>query len=138
MKFRDQVRVPWADLDSGRRIHFTALLRYFERAEGEFFRFLGLPPTVIYSDPRYGMPRVHAECDYFAPVGLDDLLSIEVSVERVGRSSLTLRFDATKDEQAVAQGRITMVRTDLTAGKSVPLPEELVAALRQYGVEGES
>lgn len=138
MKFRDQVRVQWIDLDSGQRIHFAAMFRYFERAETEFFRHLGFPPAAIYRLPRYSVPRVHVECDYIAAVGLDDLLDIEVSVERVGRSSLTLRFDVAREERAVAQGRITLVRTDLPAGKSVPWPSEIVAALREYGVEDET
>ena len=39
--FIHRVRVAFVDTDASGRIHFTAMLRYFEAAEQEFLRSLG-------------------------------------------------------------------------------------------------
>ena len=40
-KFTHRVRVAFPDTDASGRIHFTAMLRYFESAEIEFLRSFG-------------------------------------------------------------------------------------------------
>lgn len=131
------VRVPFQDIDSSKRIHFTAILRYVDIAEHEMRRALGFPQATTL--PGIEFPRVHISCDYRSPVRYDDELEIVTQVARVGRSSYTIEFtvlltrDAQKGEMAeklvVAEGTMTMVAIDTTTDKAIPLPEELRAAL---------
>jgi len=105
-KFMHRVRVGFPDTDASGRIHFTAMLRYFEAAEIEFLRSLGF----WYRDaPDVGFPRVRVECEYRSAVGFDDELDIAVSVKRVGTSSYTLEFAALKDGVVAANGSIVVV-----------------------------
>src|ERR1035441_3454691 len=125
-EFTHRVRVAFPDTDASGRIHFTAMLRYFESAEIEFLRSLGYR----YRDaPDVGFPRVRVECEYRAAVGFDDELDIAVSVKRVGTSSYTLGFAALKDGVAVANGSIVVVCVG-RPGRAQALPERLKEALR--------
>jgi YbgC/YbaW family acyl-CoA thioester hydrolase len=126
-KFTHRVRVAFVDTDASGRIHFTAMLRYFEAAELEFLRSLGFK----YSDaPDTGFPRVRVECEYRSAVGFDDELDIAVSVKRVGTSSYTLEFAALKDCVKAANGSIVVVCVG-RPGRAQALPEVLKEALRR-------
>jgi YbgC/YbaW family acyl-CoA thioester hydrolase len=119
--FTHRVRVAFPDTDASGRIHFTAMLRYFESAEIEFLRSLGFS----YRDaPDIGFPRVRVECEYRSAVGFDDELDITVLVRRVGTSSYTLEFAALKDAAVAANGSIVVVCVG-RPGRAQPLPTAL-------------
>ena len=124
-----KLRVRFVDTDASGRIHYTAMLRFFEAAEFEFLRSLG----VSYSGFReVAFPRVHVECDYKSVTTVDDLLSIRVSVAMGGRSSFTYSFAAAKEGGGdVAAGKITVVCILKETGKPHPVPEVLLRAFGQ-------
>jgi acyl-CoA thioester hydrolase len=132
-----QVRVPFSDVDSSQRIHFTAMLRYMEIAEHELVRAIGFPYAIKQKDVVF--PRVHVECDYLRAISYDDELTVVARVEHVGRSSWTVAFQAyfteeiKKTEQEggepAARGKMTMVALDPEAGRARSLPDELRAGL---------
>jgi acyl-CoA thioester hydrolase len=128
MPFVWPVRVRFVDTDASQRIHYTAMLRYFEAAEIEFLRSLGL----TYKDrtvSAVSFPRVHVECAYTAMVRYEDQVAIGVRVERVGNRSYKLAFEASVEERPVAHGFVTVVCVDVNSGQSRALPPELAEAL---------
>jgi YbgC/YbaW family acyl-CoA thioester hydrolase len=134
-----RVRVPFVDVDSSMRIHFTAMFRYLELAEHELMRTLGTPygSSSLFAD--LAMPRVHLSCDFMGAVVFEDQLEVEARVEKVGTSSWTVAFTARKvarsngqpleREEAVAQGRMVIVAMDPATQRATPLPEALRRAL---------
>ena len=125
--FKHRVRVAFVDTDASGRIHFTAMLRYFEAAELEFLRSLGF----CYRDaPDIGFPRVRVECEYRTAVGFDDELDIAVSVQRIGTSSYTLAFRALRTGVAAAAGSIVVVCVG-RPGRAQALPVALKEALQR-------
>ena len=133
-----QVRVPFVDVDSTGRIHFTAMMRYWEKAEHALMRALGLPYITL--SPALAFPRVHVSCDFKRAVRYDDELTVEAWIARVGRSSWTVEFaayftseymPAARDEAraSVATGRMTIVTVGQASEQPIPLPDELRAIL---------
>lgn len=124
-----QVRVPFVDVDSTQRIHYTAMLRYMEVAEHELMRSLGFPYATTLQD--ISCPRVHVACDYRSAVRYDDILTIEARVDHVGRSSWTIAYTARVAPEGVvaAEGKMTMVAIDVQTERVRTLPDELRAAL---------
>jgi acyl-CoA thioester hydrolase len=124
--FRFQTRIRFIDTDASGRIHYTAMFRYFESAEIEFFRTLG----VSYNAARgYNLPRVHVECDFMRVIGHDDLITIEVSLTKLGRSSIRLDFRTFKEEELAANGAVIMACADRKTLASAPIPDDLRAKL---------
>jgi acyl-CoA thioester hydrolase len=132
-----RVRVPFVDVDSSHRIHYTAMFRYMEVAEHQLMRELGLPYATTLRE--YAFPRVHVEADFSGPILFDDILEVTAAVEHVGTSSWTVAFtarhapdteraEATRGE-ALARGKITVVCMDPTTERAAPLPAELRRAL---------
>lgn len=129
--YRWQSRIRFVDTDASQRIHYTAIFRHFEAAEHDFLHSIGLP----YTDPEFrdlSFPRVHVECDFTAEVRYDDLLDVEVTIERVGTSSFGLVFGASVGNKPVAKGRITVVCIDRHTHRPAPIPDPLARALRRY------
>jgi len=130
------IRVPFPDVDSSDRIHFTAMLRYMEMADHELLRSLGSPYVTLLRS--LALPRVHVSCDYRSAVCYDDLLSIEARVERVGQRSWTEAFVArllaregqeVKEQSVVAEGQMVIAVVDPHTRKTVPIPQPLRTAL---------
>ena len=132
--FSWQLRVRFSDTDASGRIHYTSMLRFFEAAEVEFLRRLGIEYASIENE-HTGYPRVHVECTYTGAVQDDDVVDLEVGVERVGRSSFTLRFAARVRGKESAHGRIAIVCMDRETQKSRPLPETVAETLGRYAAE---
>ena len=79
-----------------------------------------------------GSPACPSACDFKRPVRFEDVLEIAVTVEEVGRKSVTYRFDFRKDGADVAVGRITAVycRTTPDHGiESLEIPDAVRAKL---------
>src|SRR5690348_15031478 len=114
-----QTRIRFIDTDASGRIHYTAMFRYFESAEIEFLRTLG-----ISYDPRLpiAFPRAHVECDYRLALGHDDQIDIEVRVAKVGTSSVRFEFRTLKNDQVAADGAVVVVCMDRSTGKATELP----------------
>ncbi len=132
------IRVPFHDVDSTGRIHFTAIFRYMEIAEHELRRSIGFPEATSFKDIAF--PRVHVECDFRGAIRYDDELTVEARVDSVRHSSWTVAIivritqEAGKIEQQgvsplVAEGYMTMVAMDQRTERAIPLPEALRSAL---------
>jgi acyl-CoA thioester hydrolase len=129
--FSWQSRIRFVDTDSSQRIHYTAMFRHFEAAEQEFLHALGTGYSQAGGE-HVGFPRVHVECDFQAEIRYDEIVSIEVQVERVGNSSFTFLFFTTVEQRPVAKGRIVIVCMDKQTKRPCPIPDRLAQALRDY------
>ena len=116
-------------------IHFTAMFGYMESVEHEFLRSLGMSVKMDDADGTVSWPRVAAQCDYQGPVGFEDLLDIELSIERLGAKSVTYQFNIQCQGKPTAQGKMTAVCCRIehdVAPKSIPIPSWLVEQLRTF------
>ena len=128
--FRTSRRIEFADTDMAGIVHFANFFRFMESAEVEFLRSRGLSVAFAWEGQEIGFPRVAASCDFFKPVRFQDVVEIAVIVNRVGRKSVSYRFEFFKDGEKVAAGGITAVCCrvpDKEAMESIEIP----ASVRQ-------
>ena len=107
--FRTSRRVEFCETDAAGIAHFSAFFLYMEQAEHACLRHLGLSVMHCDSHGTISWPRVSATCDYRGSVKFEDILDIEVRIERLGKKSVTYAFHFTQADQAVADGKITAV-----------------------------
>jgi YbgC/YbaW family acyl-CoA thioester hydrolase len=138
-KFTIEERVRWGDVDAAGIIFYGSYIRFFEIAETELFRAVGLPYGKIFEELNIWLPRVHLECDFHRAAQMDDLLEVSVYVARIGKSSLRLNFEVRKRNEAgeiesklMATAHFVLVSTDRANLKPLPVPEELRRALGPY------
>ena len=129
-------RVEFSDTDMAGIMHFSNFFKFMETAEHAFLRSLGFSVVLDGHAPGLCLPRVHAECDYIAPLRFEDEVDIHLFVSRKTRRSLTyhFRFDrrGAGAPGEVARGIVTVVcaarRRDGTL-RSAPLPKCLADAI---------
>lgn len=133
-KFSIEERVRWGDVDAARIIFYGAYIRFFEFAETELFRAVGLPYGVMFDELDIWLPRAHLECDFRRAAQLDDLLEVSVYVGRVGSKSLRLDFEVRRNggDELVAEAHFVLVAVRRNTFESVPVPEELKRRLAPY------
>jgi YbgC/YbaW family acyl-CoA thioester hydrolase len=136
-KFTIEERVRWGDVDAASIIFYGAYIRFFEFAETELFRSVGLPYSVMFDELDVWLPRAHLECDFRRAAQLDDLLEVSVFVGRVGTKSLRLNFEVRRkgESEMIAEAHFVLVSVRRDTFETVPLPEELKQRLAPYTQE---
>jgi 4-hydroxybenzoyl-CoA thioesterase/acyl-CoA thioester hydrolase len=133
-RFTIEEHVRWSDVDRAGIIYYGQFQRFFEIAETEMFRAVGLPYSEAFDRLNVWLPRVQIHFDFRQPLVLDDLIEVAVHVERFGNKSLTLRFEVTKKGKSglVAEGHVVLVCVNRETFESVPVPPEIVQRLSPY------
>ena len=128
-KFTIEERVRWGDVDAARIIFYGSYIHFFEYAETELFREVGLPYGVMFDELGIWLPRVHLECDFHRAAKLDDLLEVSVYVGRIGNKSMKLNFEVRRkgEPELIATANFVLASVRQDSFETVPVP----AALRE-------
>jgi acyl-CoA thioester hydrolase len=131
-EFKVTRRVEFSETDMEGIMHFSNFFRFMETAEHGFLRSLGYSAVLARNGLAVCLPRVHAECDYLAPLRFEEEVLIHLLVERKGSRSLTYQFrffrPSASGAQLAARGKVTAVcaaRQKDGSFKAVALPEAL-------------
>ena len=137
-KFTIEERVRWGDVDAARIIFYGAYIHFFEYAETELFREVGLPYGVMFDELGIWLPRVHLECDFHRAARLDDLLEVAVYVGRFGNKSMQLNFEVRRkgEEELVATAMFVLAAVKQNSFETVRLPDVLRARLAPFTSPG--
>jgi YbgC/YbaW family acyl-CoA thioester hydrolase len=134
-KYTIEERVRWGDVDAAGIIFYGAYIRFFEFAETELFRAVGLPYSVMFDELDVWLPRVHLECDFHHAAKLDDLLEVSVYVGKFGNKSMRLDFEVRRkkgDEEVIAHAHFVLASVRRDTFETVPIPDELRKRLAPY------
>ena len=138
-KFTVEERVLWGDVDAARIIFYGSYIRFFEIAETELFRAVGMPYGKVFDELDIWLPRVHLECDFRRVAQMDDLLEVSVYVGKIGKTSVRLDFevrrkrsDGTIEEALIATAHFVLVAVRRDTLDPIPVPEELRRAFAPY------
>jgi YbgC/YbaW family acyl-CoA thioester hydrolase len=132
--FTIEERVRWGDVDAARIIFYGAYIRFFEFAETELFRAVGLSYGSMFDDLGVWLPRVHIECDFKRAAQLDDLLEVSVYVGRFGNRSMQLNFEVRRkgENEMVADAHFVLAAVNQKTFATVRIPNELRERLSPY------
>ncbi len=133
-RFTIEERIRWSDVDNAGIIYYGQFLRFFEIAEMELFRSIGLTYVQVFDKFDIWLPRVHIHFNFRRPVALDDLIEVAAWVGRLGESSFTLSFEVTRKGEpgVVAEGHIVLACVSRATFTSMPVPEDLRRRLSRY------
>ena len=138
-RFAIEERVRWSDVDHAGIIYFGSYVRFFEIAETEMYRAMGLPYSEAFDVLNVYAVRAQFHCDFKSPAFLDDLLTTELWVSRIGTTSIHLDFEivrtlSTKGKlgETLVTGNCVLVTVDQGNLKPRSVPERLRSALQMF------
>jgi acyl-CoA thioester hydrolase len=124
---RATISVRWGDMDSFKHVNNAQFLRYLEEAR---VQWLASIPGITLGD-RISPVLASSNVNYRQSIEWPGDIAVELSIERIGNSSLTMghRMVAADDASVLySDGSVVMVWIDTQTGKSIPLPEAVRAA----------
>ncbi|HTG95507.1 MAG TPA: thioesterase family protein [Pyrinomonadaceae bacterium] len=133
-KFIIEERVRWGDVDAARIIFYGSYIHFFEFAETELFRAVGLPYGVMFDELGIWLPRVHLECDFHRAARLDDLLEVSVYVGHFGNKSMRLDFEVRRkgEEELIATANFILAAVKQDTFETVRVPDTVRERLAPY------
>jgi 1,4-dihydroxy-2-naphthoyl-CoA hydrolase len=110
--------------DSYGIIFFANQFKFCHDAFQAFLDQVGLPLAPQRPSTGPMLVIVHAESDYKAPIRLGDRLRLELRIERLGTTSVTVRTAiANQRSELVGLARTVHVTIDAATSAKVPLPD---------------
>jgi 4-hydroxybenzoyl-CoA thioesterase len=127
-------RVRFDEVDAAGIVYFARFFSWCHDAMEAMLSTLDGGYTALVIERRLGLPAVHVEADFAAPLRFGDEVRIATVVERLGTSSCALRFDLQRasDSQCIATVRHVVALTDLVAMRARPLPNDVRALLERH------
>jgi len=141
MAYCAHLKVRFGDIDRAGIVYYPRFVHYFHVALEEFFvAELGIDYATVLKNHGIAFPTVHLEADFRRPLQFGDHIGVEVSVRRVGATSITWQYLAYRlgeEDQPVVQGHNVTVcmNMDSFTKSEVPgwLRHDLIAYQRRCG-----
>ena len=126
MAFRSQLKIRFGDIDRAGIVYYPRFMHYFHVALEEFFAGeLGIEYHDVVETHRIGLPTVHLESDFSRPFSYGDNIEVEVSVLKVGRSSIVFGYRVFKQGETEPRivGHNVTVCLDMDSFKKLEIPD---------------
>lgn len=128
--FTWNVRVYYEDTDAGGIVFYANYLKFFERARTEWLRAVGVSQQELASDEGAIFVVRSAAVDYHAPARLDDVLKLTLSIEKLGRASVSFSQQAWCGDTLLASATVKVGCVDAATLRPRPVPDTTAAKMR--------
>lgn len=125
----DDITTRWMDNDSYGHVNNVVYYSYFDTIVNAYL--IGNGALDIAKSPVIGLVA-ETHCNFFSAIAFPDKVRAGLRVGRLGNSSVRYEIGLFRNDEdiAAAQGHFVHVYVDRASGKSVALPEKLVAVLK--------
>ena len=125
MSFVTRIRVRFGDCDPAGLVYYPVIFHYCHVAMEEFFAGrCGISYDHLMRDERLGFPTVNVQAEFFAPLVYGDEAEVEVSVSRIGQSSVTFEYSVRRASDGMLCARSSQVQAamNLDTRRAVAVP----------------
>jgi 4-hydroxybenzoyl-CoA thioesterase len=122
----------FGDCDPSGIAYFPSYLNILNGVVEEFWTRLGHPWPELMGHRRISTPTVRLDLEFKRPSRFGDSLTFELSVKRIGRSSLDLSHRILSGGEIRWSAAQTLVATSLDDHRSCPWPDDVRAALEHF------
>lgn len=135
--FELSVTARFGECDPAGIVYFPRFYDWFHRAMEDWCTHaLEVPYAELLQ--HHGLPAVHSEADFFAPVAMGERVTVELRVSHLGRSSLRLDYRVLGEDgskRATGSTTTVLMGTDPTAAdhlSAVPFPDDLRGRIQAF------
>ncbi len=135
MPFQHTVTVRFHEVDRAGITFFGRVFEYCHETFEEVLKASDDSLEACFDEEGWSMPLVHAEADYRRPMRMGERLSVRLTVERVGKRSMTFAYTvAGPDGEERARVKLVHAFIRLSDFGPHPVPERVLRALAGAGV----
>lgn len=130
MPYTYELPVRYADTDAQGHTFFANYLTFCDEALTYYLEAIGCSYGSLEAQERAMFVYATASCDYKGRTFFSERLQISVTVERLGNTSLTTRYQVRRPDGSLAvEARLVNVCLDVDSRQPKPLPPRLRAAI---------
>lgn len=121
--YHTKIKIRFSDVDRAGIAYFPRIVDYFHYAFEEFWEnYAKVPYHLLINRDRLGFPTVHMEVDFLKPLSFGERLTVEVSVAKIGKTSVIFRYRFLKGRDLRVDAKLTLVAVDMKSFKPRPIP----------------
>ena len=135
MAFTSVQKIRFDDVDGAGIVYYP---QFFHLCHAAFEDFFDTAAPISYPelirDRRLGFPTVAIQSEFTAPLEYGDVAIVELSVQKVGRSSVDIQYNIRRKRDGAPSFRasITNVLMNLDTRRPMSLPPELRSILEDH------
>lgn len=128
------IPIRFRDIDFMGHVNNVVFLTYFEEGRKEFLHAL----FGIDNPENYNFILAHLSCDYLKPIRLNDTVSLEIWVGKIGRKSFNFNYllvgktDMDGKPTLYAKGQSIQVYFDYKKNTALQVPEHFRKKISEY------
>ena len=126
-------RVQFSETDAAGIVHFSCFFRYFEDAEHELWRRLGL--SIHPENSPIGWPRVAASCEFHRPLKFEQEFEVKVRIKELTMRTITYAGEISSNGERIASGswKIACVsKSPDGTMRSTDIPPDVAERLKSF------
>lgn len=133
--FRVEYPIRFSHCDPAGQVYFPRFFDLLHDAMEDWFN-VGLQERFadFLMTQQLGTPTVGTQCDFISPARFGDKLAIELTILRLGNSSIELGFNASIEGRACLKCKHMICIFSKATLKAVPIPESLRNRMQEYVV----
>ncbi len=131
MGFHWPVRVYWEDTDAGGVVYYANYLNFMERARTEWLRALGFEQDLLRDEAGVIFVVRRVAVDYLAPARFNEQIEVGVSLQHLGRASLSVSQILSRGPTRLVSAQVTLACVDAARFKPARIPAPIFQALAQ-------
>ncbi|GJL84727.1 MAG: acyl-CoA thioesterase YbgC [Micavibrio sp.] len=131
MTHTTDIRVYYEDTDAGGVVYNANYLKFAERGRTEYLRTIGFENKSLKESKGILLVVRHIEADYLKPGHLDDLLTVETSIESMKNTSIVMKQLVFREKDMLFSMDVTIVCVDADGLKPVRFPDDLKAGFEK-------
>ena len=128
------IRVYYEDTDAGGVVYYANYLKYLERCRTEWLRAIGHDQSELLKEHNLAFMVRKVNADYLQPARLDDVLSIDLQVEKLGGAQIiflqNIRCTKNNMTRHLLTAHIQIVCVNTVTMKPMPIPGWMKDKLR--------
>ncbi len=127
-----KTKIKLHETDAAGLLFFSNQFKIIHDAYESLLETIGYDFAQLIRNQDIFLPIVHAESDYRAPLFVGDAVSIQVSVDKIGKTSFSLAYKLFNAKQKlVGTGRTVHVAVNQSTRKKIVLPKDLRAKIQK-------
>ena len=118
--------------DAAGILFYSQIFTLAYEAFDAWLEHLGVGVAWIINESDFLFPYVHAEADYLSGMAVGQMATIDLSIEKIGASSLTVVYFFRVEERQTALVKTVHVAISKETQSKMDLPQSLIEALSRF------
>lgn len=129
-KIKTTINMAWGEMDTLGHINSSVYFKYFETVRILYYESVGL--STYFSENNFYGVVASTECNYISPLKYPGTIILGAKVSEIDLDKMIMEYFISHNNNLFAIGEATINLINLTDGKKIPFPENIINNIKQF------